>query len=225
MKSSDIEVYSMSNSLKEKIKQLEIKHRIIADNLIDAIWSLDVETLKFDYITPSIERISGYTADEYMNFTLQERLTPESYQKVAAILAEEIPRFEQGVKTIRTLELEFLHKNGNTYWAEIRAKFIKEADKSLKIIGVTREISDRKKAEQQQNKLIKRLGEALAEKKRLLKEVKTLRGLLPICSGCKRIRDESGKWWPLDAYVKARTEAEFTHTICSDCKDVFYPDL
>ena len=76
MKSSDIEVCSMSNSLKDKIKQLEIKHRIIADNLIDAIWSLDVETLKIDYITPSIERISGYTADEYMNFTLQETLTP-----------------------------------------------------------------------------------------------------------------------------------------------------
>ena len=215
----------MSKSLKGKIKQLEKKHRIIADNLIDAIWSLDVETLKFDYITPSIERISGYTADEYMNFTLQERLTPESFQKVTAILTEEIPRFEQGVKTIRTLELEFLHKSGSTYWAEIRAKFIKEAGKSLKIIGVTREISDWKKAEQQQNKLIKRLGEALAEKKRLLKEVKTLRGLLPICSGCKRIRDERDKWWPLDAYVKAHTETDFTHTICPDCKDVFYSDL
>jgi len=75
MKSSDIEVCYMSNSLKEKIEQLEKKHRVIADNLIDAIWSLDVETLKFDYITPSIERISGYTADEYINFTLQERLT------------------------------------------------------------------------------------------------------------------------------------------------------
>jgi PAS domain S-box-containing protein len=225
MKSSDIEVYSMFKSFEEKIKQLEKKHRIIADNLIDAIWSLDVETQKFDYITPSIERVSGYTADEYMNFTLQETLTPESFQKVTAILTEEIPRFEQGVKRIRTLELEFLHKNGNTYWAEIRAKFIKEAGNSLKIIGVTREISDWKKAEQQQNKLIKRLGEALAEKKRLLKEVKTLRGLLPICSGCKRIRDENGKWWPLDAYVNARTEAELTHTICSDCKDVFYPDM
>ena len=94
MKSSDIEVYSMSKSLKETIKQLEKKHRVIADNLIDAIWSLDVETQKFDYITPSIERISGYTADEYMKFTLQERLTPESFQKVAAILAKEIPRFE-----------------------------------------------------------------------------------------------------------------------------------
>ena len=66
---------------------------------------------------------------------------------------------------------------------------------------------------------------ALAEKESLLKEVKLLKGLLPICSGCKRIRDENGRWWPLDAYVKARTEAELTHTICADCQDVFYSDL
>jgi PAS domain-containing protein len=50
----------MSKRLKDKIEQLEEKHRVIADNLIDAIWTLDVETQKFDYITPSIERISGY---------------------------------------------------------------------------------------------------------------------------------------------------------------------
>jgi PAS domain S-box-containing protein len=215
----------MSKKLKNKIEALEEKHRVIADNLIDAIWTLDVETLKFDYITPSIERISGYTADEYMNFTIQERLTPESFEKVAAILAEELPRFEQGVKAIRTLEVELIHKNGDIYWAEIRTRFIKETGKPLKIVGLTREITDRKKAEQQQNKLIQKLGEALAEKERLLKEVKILRGLLPICSGCKRIRDENGKWWPLDAYVRSRTEAEFTHTICPGCKDVFYSDL
>ncbi len=225
MKSSNIEVYSMSKSLKEKIKQLEKKHRIIADNLIDAIWSLDVETLKFDYITPSIEKISGYTAEEFKNFTIADRLTPESLHKVEAILAEEIPRFEQGVKAIKTLDVELFHKNGNTYWGEIRAKFIKESDKPLKIVGVIREITDRKKTEQQQDKLIKQLGEALAEKNKLLKEIKVLRGLLPICSGCKRIRDEHDKWWPLDAYVRAHTETDFTHTICPDCKDVFYSDL
>jgi PAS domain S-box-containing protein len=215
----------MSKKLKNKIEKLEEKHRVIADNLIDAIWTLDVETLKFDYITPSIERISGYTADEYMNFTIQERLTPESFQKVAAILTEEVPRFEQGVRAIKTLEVELIHKNGNTYWSEIRARFIKEAGKPLKIIGATREITEQKKAAQQQNELIHKLGEALAEKKRLLKEVKTLRGLLPICSGCKRIRDEHGRWWPLDAYVRERTDAEITHTICPGCEDVFYSDL
>ncbi len=215
----------MSKKLKEKIEELEKKHRIVAENLIDAIWVLDVETLKFYYITRSIEKTSGYTADEYMNFTIVDRLTPESFQKVETILAQEIPKFEQGVKTIRTLEVELIHKNGNIYWAEIRVKFIKESGKPLKIIGVTREITERKKVEQQQNELIKKLGEALAEKERLLKEVKTLRGLLPICSGCKRIRDEHDRWWPLDAYVRARTEAELTHTICPDCTDVFYSDL
>ena len=139
----------MPNRLEDKIKELERKHRVIADNLLDAIWVLDVETLKFDCITPSIEKISGYTADEYMSLTIQDRLTPESFEKVAAMLSQEIPRFEQGVKAIRTLEVELVHKNGDIYWAEIRVRFIKEADKRLKIVGVTREITDQKRDEQQ----------------------------------------------------------------------------
>ena len=215
----------MSEKLKEKIEKLEEKHRVIADNLLDAIWTLDVETLKFDYITPSIERISGYKADEYKNLTLQNRLTPESYQKIMTILAQEIPKFKNGIKTILTLEVELIHKNGSIYWAEIRVKFVKESDKPLKIIGVTREITERKKAEQQQDELIKKLGEVLADKERLLKENNVLRGLLPICSGCKRIRDEQNRWWPLDAYIKSHTDAEITHTICPDCTKVFYDDV
>ena len=215
----------MSKRLKEKIEELEGKHRVVADNLLDAIWVIDVATLKFEYITSSIEKISGYTADEFKDFTIMDRLTPESLQKVKEILTEEVPKFERGVKTIRTLEVELIHKNGSIYWAEIRTKFVKEPNKPLKIIGVTREITQRKKIEQQQNELIKKLGDTLVEKERLLKEIKVLRGLLPICSGCKRIRDEHDLWWPLDAYVKSRTDAEITHTICPDCTKVFYDDL
>lgn len=215
----------MSKKLKEKIEKLEKKHRVVADNLLDAIWVINVETLTYDFITPSIEKISGYTPDEFKKFSLIDRLAPESFQKVEAILAKEIPKFEQGVKAIRTLEVELFHKNGHTFWAEIRAKFIKESGQPLKIIGVTREITQRKKVEQQQNELIRKLGEALAEKERLLKEVKVLRGLLPICSGCKRIRDEYDRWWPLDAYVRRHTDADITHTICPDCTHVLYDDL
>jgi len=215
----------MAKNLKEKIEELEKKHRLVADNLLDAIWVIDIVTLKFEYITSSIEKISGYTADEFKNFTLMDRLTPESFQKVKAILTQEVPKFERGVQGIRTLEVELIHKNGSTYWTEIRTKFVKESDKPLKIIGVSREITERKKVEHQQNELIRKLGEALAEKERLLKEVKVLRGLLPICSGCKRIRDERNRWWPLDAYVKSHTDADITHTICPDCTQVFYDDL
>ena len=61
----------MSNNLKNKIEELEEKHRVVADNLLDAIWVIDIGTLKFEYITPSIEKISGYTADEFKDFTIR----------------------------------------------------------------------------------------------------------------------------------------------------------
>jgi PAS domain S-box-containing protein len=212
----------MSIRIKRKIKKLEEKHRLIEDNLIDAIWSVDADTLKFDYITASIQKLSGYSADEYRNLSIKERMTPDSFNKVATILAEEIPKFEKGEKVIRKLDLEFYHKSGGTYWAEIKARFIKEPRKPLKIVGVSSDINARKLAEQEQKNLLHKLGKALAEKEKLLKEVKILRGLLPICSGCKRIRDENGKWWPLDAYVDAHTDADITHTICDGCQHVLY---
>ena len=159
-----------------------------------------------------------------MSVYIEDRLTPESLQKITAMIAEEIPRFEKGIKSVRTVEVELIHKDGTIYWAEIRAKLIKEGEGNLKIVGVTREISKQKKSEQLQSELIEKLGNALVEKEKLLKEVKSLRGLLPICSACKRIRDEHGKWWPLDQYVRKHTEADFTHTICLDCKDIFYGD-
>jgi PAS domain S-box-containing protein len=212
----------MSKGLTVNIKNLEKKYRIVTDNLLDAIWVVDAETLKFEYITPSIEKISGYTAEEYRQFTIKDRLTPDSLQKALGVLAEGRKSFHQGIKPIRSLELELIHKNGNAYWVEIRARFIKENGSPLKIIGVIRNISQRKRAEHQKEELIKKLADTLAEKERLLKEIKVLHGLLPICSGCKRIRDEQDKWWPLDAYVSDRTEAQITHTICPDCKEVFY---
>ena len=212
-------------NLKERIVDLENKYRIVADNLIDAIWIIDAETLKYEYMTPSIERISGYTADEIMTMTVKDRLTPEFLKEVATALSDESKRFEKGLKGIRKLELELIHKDGSYYWIELRARFIKDTDKPPKIIGVSRDITESKRIEEKQNELIKQLGEALAEKDRLLKEVKVLKGLLPICSGCKRIRDEQGRWWPLDAYVRDRTEAKLTHTICPDCNEVYYGDL
>jgi PAS domain S-box-containing protein len=218
-------IYAMTQKVKEKIKELEQRNNFIADNLSDAIWVVDAKTLKYDFITPSVEKITGYTADEYINSSVKDRLTPDSFQKVKKALAEEVKRFKQGVKAKRTLELELIHKDGSVYWIETKAKLYKENGHPLKIIGVTRNINERKNADQKQNELIQELGKALAEKEKLLEENKVLRGLLPICSGCKRIRDEHGKWWPLDVYITKNTDTEITHTICPGCTEVFYPDL
>jgi hypothetical protein len=58
-----------------------------------------------------------------------------------------------------------------------------------------------------------------------LEEVKALSGMLPICSNCKKIRDDRGYWNQIEAYIQARSEAQFTHGICPDCSRVLYPEI
>ncbi|MFH1057737.1 MAG: PAS domain S-box protein, partial [Pseudomonadota bacterium] len=212
----------MFGKFQDKFNELEERYRLIADNLIDAIWVLDIETQRFDFITQSVQRLSGYNAEEYSRLTISDRLRPESYADLMAMLREEVTLCEQGRAAKRTLEVEMLHKDGHSYWVEISAKVFKDVNSRFKVVGLSKDISSRRAAEQERENLVRQLGQALAEKERLLKEVKTLRGLLPICAACKRIRDEHGRWWPLDAYIEHRSEASLTHTICPDCSQVLY---
>lgn len=77
---------------------------------------------------------------------------------------------------------------------------------------------ERKDFNRKQAELVASLGKALTE-------VKTLSGLLPICAGCKKIRDSYGKWQNLEDYISSRTEAEFTHGFCPDCARKLYPEF
>jgi len=79
------------------------------------------------------------------------------------------------------------------------------------------DITLRRRAEQERERLIGELQEAIAR-------IKTLDGLIPICSGCKKIRDDSGYWQEVEAYIEARSEAEFSHGLCPECIRRLYPD-
>jgi len=215
----------MQKSIVDRIKELETQNRLLTENLVDAIWVMDAKTLIYEYITPSIYKISGYTSEELINTTIINRLTPDSLKIASEMIATELKRYELGKHVSQSVELELIHKNGSTYWVEVRAKFVKEPNQPLKLVGITRDITLNKKAKLQLESLNKKLVEALAEKGKLLEEIKVLQKLLPICSGCKRIRDDNDKWWPLEAYVKGHTDSDFSHTICPDCKDVIYPDF
>ena len=216
---------SLRKSIRERIEEIGKLDHLLAQNLADAIWVVDANTLKYEYITPSIYKISGYTADELINTSALDRLVPESLQKATDMWGKVQMEYQKGILVLRAMEIELLHKNGDTYWVEIRGKMFEEHDAPLKIVGITRDITARKRAERQQADLNMKLAAALAEKERLLKEMKILKALLPICSGCRRIRDDYGKWWPLELYVREHTDSSFSHTICPDCKDVIYPDL
>lgn len=82
---------------------------------------------------------------------------------------------------------------------------------------LSREIAERKELEQEREKLIARLQDALAQ-------VKTLKGFLPICASCKKIRDDSGYWKQIEAYLVAHSDVTFSHGICPDCAQKLYGD-
>jgi PAS domain-containing protein len=94
-------------------------------------------------------------------------------------------------------------------------------DRRKRITGrlvVMRDITERKQAEEDRERLIAELQAALAN-------VKTLRGLLPICANCKKVRDDEGYWRGVEEYVMEHSEAHFSHGICPDCMQKLYPWL
>lgn len=82
---------------------------------------------------------------------------------------------------------------------------------------LVREIEQRKRAEEQRERMILDLQVALSE-------IKTLRGLFPICAHCKKIRDEKGYWNRIESYIEAHSEVKFSHGLCETCSDDLYGD-
>jgi PAS domain S-box-containing protein len=88
--------------------------------------------------------------------------------------------------------------------------FRDEQNQIVGLIGIGRDITERER-------LIKELQDAFAD-------IKVLSGLVPICSNCKKIRDDKGFWMQLEGYIQERSNAQFTHGMCPDCMKTLYPD-
>ena len=70
-----------------------------------------------------------------------------------------------------------------------------------------------------------KLEATVTDLQKALRELRQLKGLLPICSYCKKIRDDKGYWHQVEAYIQAHSEAKFSHSICKDCSDKFFPEM
>ena len=86
-----------------------------------------------------------------------------------------------------------------------------DIDGSLLVLEISLDISERKKIEEERELLISELEKALSENK-------ILRGILPICSYCHKIRDDEGAWDQMESYISRHTEVKFSHGICEDCE-------
>lgn len=213
----------MSQSIESIISNYEQQYKVIEKSIVDVIWVVDIEAMRFTYISPSVKQVAGYTPEEIGDLPIDKLLTPESYEKGMESLAEGHRKYKLGKGVKRRVEFELLHKSGSPFWAEITAKFFKGDKDRTQLFGTMRNITKQHALEKKRDELLLRLEESLSRQKALEAENQMLRGLLPICSNCKKIRDESGEWWHVEEYVAMHSEADFSHTICPPCRKEIYP--
>ena len=110
-------------------------------------------------------------------------------------------------------------KDGTDFPVELQTSVVKgERGEPLALVGIAHDITQRKREEEERQRLISELREALTN-------VKTLKGLLPICASCKKIRDDRGYWNQIEVYVRNHSDADFSHSICPECMRKLYPEF
>jgi PAS domain S-box-containing protein len=330
--------------MEAKLREGEDRYRFLAENMADIVWIIDLD-LQTTYVSPSIEKVLGFTPEERKKQTLEEMLTPDALKKITETFSQELELEKERKDQDRSLsiELEYYHKNGSIVWLESNVKAMRDsAGNLIGIYGSSRDISARKRAEtallksekkyrdlfenvldyiyshdlegnfietnltavvaygfgdselrgknvrdiiddkskhlfdeylqkvlkygkseglvkvvtrsgikrilEYRNSLIlgpegpvgvrgcaRDISERIIYEKALKKEkeklqqaldqVKTLSGLLPICSYCKKIRDDQGYWNQIEEYIHHHTDIEFSHSICQECAKKYYPEM
>jgi two-component system, cell cycle sensor histidine kinase and response regulator CckA len=136
----------------EKLRQSEGKYRLIAENAKDVIITTDMN-LRLTYVSPSVEYLGTRTAEEVMAAPLVELLSPASFEVATKVFLEEMEIAKRQLRDpteSRIVELEIMRQDGSTIWTEARVNFLSRAEgQPIGLIAVMRDITDRKKAEQQ----------------------------------------------------------------------------
>ncbi len=150
--SSAIGVEEERKAMEESLRTIEERYRIITDNVSDVIWTMDMN-LKYTFISPSVLHFSGLTAEEEMNLGMEKVLTPDSVQKAYKYYLDELSALEDGKDKdpfrMRNLELEQYCKDGSLITMDVSVTFIRdEESRPIGILGVSRNITERKKMEE-----------------------------------------------------------------------------
>jgi PAS domain S-box-containing protein len=112
---------------------------------------------------------------------------------------------------VRNFSIDYRPEANTAYTLSVSTSIMRyPSGAPLAFVCVLRDISERKQAEEEREKLIGELQKALAE-------IKTLHGFLPICYSCKKVRDDSGYWTQVEHYIEDHSEIEFSHGLCPDC--------
>ena len=156
----------------------------------------------FSRLNPAWEAALGFTRAELMARPFIEFVHPDDRERT---LGQN--RDVRGGAQARLFENRYLCKDGSYRWLLWNST---RDDAQQVIYGVARDVTPRKRAEEERERLLRELQTTLAE-------VRTLRAFLPICSYCKRIRDDENYWQSVEDYISTHTNTQFSHGVCPAC--------
>lgn len=201
---SEIDVRSRTEV---RLKESEQRYRQIYSSISDCLFIADVKGFISD-ANPAACNTYGYSQEDLIGKHVTE-LIHKDYQS----------NFEQFVADLSSKGCYYgetidIRKDGSFLNAEVKGTlFILKGEQHL--LAIIRDVTERKQSELQREKLISELQKALDE-------IKTLKGIVPICSTCKKIRDDKGFWNSLESYIQQHSDASFSHGICPECSDKLY---
>lgn len=208
-----------------KLFESEKKYRLLSENASDVIWIADLDESRFLFVSPSVEKLLGCTAEEMLNEPLGSRLTPESAEYFFKAAAERLPLIDAGEELRFNEETMQVHQDGHLIPTEVTTSWIKDpVSQHHMVIGVSRDISLRKQAEEQRALLemqriqnqkadsIGRMAGAIAH--HFNNQLQVISGNLELLSiGLKS--DETLKKRVVDAEKAARKAAELSSLMLS----------
>ena len=144
--------------LEESLRASEQRHRLFAENVNDVIWTMDLSG-RLTYVSPSVRQMLGYAPEEVCKLKFEEILTPPSREVVVKRFAKGIAEMQAGQRvTPGHVELEFYRKDGSTFLGEVSSSgTYDEAGNLVVFQGITRDISERKQADERQARMLTRL--------------------------------------------------------------------
>ncbi|HJQ12425.1 MAG TPA: PAS domain S-box protein [Gemmatimonadaceae bacterium] len=199
---------SISPTHLQHSEQSELEDRFF-DLSIDMLCCLDFNGY-FKKLSPAWERTLGFTREELMSRPFIEFVHPDDRERTL----NQNAAVRSGGQALG-FENRYLCKDGSYRWFHWNAA----PDRSWRVIySVARDVTEKKQAEDERERLVRELQTALAE-------VKTLQEILPICSYCRKVRDDENYWDTVENYISAHTSTLFSHSICPNCMEThFAPD-
>ncbi len=192
------------------LQESEERHRSLFQNNHAAMLLIDPDSANIIDANPAAVTFYGWTHKE---------LTQKKITDINTLSRGQVWQEMELAKAEQRRQFNFRHRlaTGETLDVEVYSGPIIINGKKL-LYSIVHDISSRKRAEKALMLEKNKLQEALAK-------IKTLSGMLPICSNCKKIRDDKGYWNQIEVYIREHSDAKFSHGICPECAKKLYPDL